>query len=87
LLSDLGGNISRKYGVIVENEQDDINGVALRGTFIIDDKGILRHSSINDAGVGRNIDEVLRLVKGFQYTDKHGEVCPAGWQSGKPTVK
>ena len=54
-------------------------GVALRATFIIDDKGILRHKSINDLPVGRNVDEVVRLVDAFKYTDIHGEVCPAKW--------
>ncbi len=68
------------------NPEDPFNGLALRGTFLIDDKGILRHSQINDASVGRNVDETLRLVRGFQYTDKHGEVCPAKWEPGKATI-
>lgn len=51
----------------------------MRATYIIDSNGILRHMSINDLPVGRNIDEILRLVKAFQYTDKSGEVCPAHW--------
>ena len=63
-----------------------MNGLALRGTFIIDDKGVLRHSQINDASVGRNVDETLRILKGFQYSDKHGEVCPAKWDTGKATI-
>ena len=78
--------ISRSYGVLVENENDGLNGVALRGTFIIDDKGVLRHSCVNDASVGRNVDETLRLLEAFQYVDKHGEVCPAKWTPGKPAV-
>jgi len=72
--------------VLINNTDDDSNGVALRGTFIIDDKGILRHMSVNDLPVGRNVDEVLRLVEAFQYTDKHGEVCPASWKKGAPTM-
>jgi len=52
----------------------------MRATYIIDSDGVLRHMSINDLPVGRNIDEILRLVKAFQYSDKSGEVCPAQWQ-------
>lgn len=58
-------------------------GVALRGTFIIDDEQILRHISINDLGVGRNVEEYLRLVKAFQFNKKNGEVCPASWKPGE----
>ena len=54
--------------------------------FIINEDGIIRHISINDFPVGRELDEVLRLVDAFQYTDKHGEVCPAGWRPGQPTM-
>jgi len=86
LLSDLNKTISGSYGVLVENENDGLNGVSLRGTFLIDDKGVLRHSSINDAPVGRNVDETLRLLQAFQYVEKHGEVCPAKWTPGKATV-
>lgn len=57
-----------------------------RGLFIIDDKGTLRQITMNDLPVGRDVDETLRLVQAFQYTDKHGEVCPAGWKPGKDTV-
>ncbi|KAE9319177.1 hypothetical protein PF008_g18340, partial [Phytophthora fragariae] len=58
-----------------------------RGLFIIDGEGKLRQSTINDCPVGRNVDEVLRLVEAFQFTDEHGEVCPAGWKKGKKTIK
>jgi alkyl hydroperoxide reductase subunit AhpC len=54
--------------------------------FIIDPKGILRQITINDLPVGRSVEEVLRLVQAFQYTDKHGEVCPANWAPGKDTI-
>jgi len=57
-----------------------------RGLFIIDGQGILRQITINDLPVGRSVDETLRLVKAFQHTDSHGEVCPANWQPGKDTV-
>ncbi|KAK2543368.1 Prdx1 [Columba livia] len=57
------------------------------GLFIIDEKGILRQITINDLPVGRSVDETLRLVQAFQFTDKHGEVCPAGWKPGSDTIK
>jgi alkyl hydroperoxide reductase subunit AhpC len=62
-------------------------GFTLRGLFIISDKGVVRHMSQNDPPVGRNVDEVLRLVRAYQFTDEHGEVCPANWQPGKPSVR
>lgn len=64
---------------------DDV-GHTLRGLFIIDDKGVLRQITMNDLPVGRSVDETLRLVQAFQYTDKHGEVCPAGWKPGADTI-
>jgi len=57
-----------------------------RGLFIIDGRGILRQITMNDLPVGRSVDETLRLVQAFQYTDEHGEVCPAGWKPGQETV-
>ena len=87
LLADINKTVSRDYGVLIDHPTDDACGVALRGTFIIDDKGILRHMSVNDLPVGRNVDEVLRLVEAFQFTDKHGEVCPASWKKGDPTMQ
>jgi len=82
LLADITKKVSRDYGVLVEED-----GVALRGTFIIDDKQIIRHASINDLSVGRNVDEIIRLIKGYQYADKHGEVCPSNWKEGGATMK
>uniref|UniRef100_A0A915P476 thioredoxin-dependent peroxiredoxin n=1 Tax=Meloidogyne floridensis TaxID=298350 RepID=A0A915P476_9BILA len=70
VLSDRNMKIARDYGVLKEDE-----GIAYRGLFIIDPKGILRQITINDLPVGRSVDETLRLVQAFQYTDKHGEVC------------
>lgn len=81
LLSDITKSIGRDYGVLLEDE-----GVTLRGLFIIDPKGVIRQITINDLPVGRDVDETLRLVQAFQYTDKHGEVCPAGWKAGKDTI-
>ncbi|XP_026323215.1 peroxiredoxin-2-like [Hyposmocoma kahamanoa] len=73
LLADYKKKISQDYDVLLDE------GFALRGLFVIDGKGILRHMSINDLPVGRSVDETLRLVKAFQFADKHGEVCPANW--------
>ncbi|NWI17554.1 PRDX4 protein, partial [Crypturellus soui] len=81
LLSDLTHQISKDYGVYLEDQ-----GHTLRGLFIIDNKRILRQITMNDLPVGRSVDETLRLVQAFQYTDKHGEVCPAGWKPGSETV-
>jgi len=82
LLADPSHKITREYGILEEEL-----GLAFRGLFIIDGKGILRQITVNDLPVGRDVDETLRLVQAFQYTDKHGEVCPAGWRPGKPAIK
>ncbi|XP_013996142.1 peroxiredoxin isoform X1 [Salmo salar] len=82
LVADTLRSISTDYGVLKEDE-----GIAYRGLFIIDDKGVLRQITINDLPVGRSVDETLRLVQAFQFTDKHGEVCPAGWKPGSDTIK
>ena len=72
LLSDFTKNISRDYGVLVEEA-----GLALRGSFLIDPNQVLRHQSINDLPVGRNMQEYLRLIDAFEFVAKNGEVCPA----------
>lgn len=84
LLSDITKKISSDYGVLLEKE-----GISLRGTFIIDPNGVVRQYSINDLPVGRSVDEVLRLIKAFQFVEKHGEVCPANWnpESNPDTIK
>ncbi|KAL5480213.1 TSA1 [Sanghuangporus weigelae] len=82
LLADKSMKISRDYNVLLEDQ-----GVALRGLFIIDPQGTLRQITVNDLPVGRSVEETLRLVKAFQFTDKHGEVCPANWQEGGATLK
>ncbi|KAI9490060.1 thioredoxin-like protein [Zychaea mexicana] len=82
IVADKTKKVARDYGVLLEDE-----GVALRGLFIIDPKGIVRQITINDLPVGRNVDEALRLVEAFKFTDVHGEVCPAGWQKGAETIK
>lgn len=82
LLADRSHAISRSYGVLKEEV-----GNAYRGLFIIDDKGRLRQITVNDFPVGRSVDETLRLVQAFQFTDAHGEVCPANWKPGQDTLK
>ncbi|SJL16862.1 probable TSA1-thiol-specific antioxidant [Armillaria ostoyae] len=82
LIADRNMTISRDYGVLLEDE-----GIALRGLFIIDPKGILRQITVNDLPVGRSVDETIRLIRAFQFTDKHGEVCPANWHEGDKTMK
>ncbi|MFN8545704.1 MAG: peroxiredoxin [Candidatus Binatia bacterium] len=81
LLADLDKKIASDYGVLLPG------GVALRGLFVVDPKGIVRHITINDLPIGRSVDEVLRVVQAVQFTDKHGEVCPANWAPGKDTMK
>jgi len=85
IISDITKKISSDYGVLIEDPQDPECGVACRGTVIIDSKGTVRHVSLSDLPVGRSVDEVLRLVAAFQHSDKHGEVCPAGWKTGSKT--
>lgn len=82
LLADFNKTISADYGVLVEEA-----GLALRGLFIIDPNGVVRQITVNDLPVGRSVDETLRLVKAFQFTDKHGEVCPANWTPEAKTIK
>jgi len=82
LLSDISRQMATDYGCL-----NDEAHAALRATYIVDDTGILRHASINDLSVGRNVDEVLRLVEAYQYTAKHGEVCPASWRTGQRTLE
>ena len=62
-------------------------GVAFRGSFLIDKNGVVRHQVVNDLPLGRNVDEMLRMVDALQFTEEHGEVCPAGWNKGKAGMK
>ncbi|KAF1314600.1 Thioredoxin peroxidase, partial [Globisporangium splendens] len=81
LIADINKDLCTKYEVLVKDGEGDV-GVAFRGLFIIDREGILRQITINDLPIGRNVDEVLRLIEAFQYNEEHGEVCPAGWKKG-----
>ena len=84
LVADLSKQIAKEYGVLFGDE------VALRGLFLIDKEGIVRHALVNDLPLGRNVDEALRLVDALQFIEEHGEVCPANWHEGddamKPTI-
>jgi peroxiredoxin (alkyl hydroperoxide reductase subunit C) len=82
LIGDLGAKISKLYGFYLCSAGHD-----LRGTAIIDPDGIVQHLSYNQPDVGRNIEEVLRLVQGYQFHREHGDVCPAQWQAGGDTIK
>lgn len=81
LVADLTKSIARDYDVLV-NES-----VALRGTFLIDQEGTVRHQVVNDLPLGRNIDEALRMVDSLKFFQENGEVCPAGWNKGKQGMK
>ena len=78
LIADIKHQICQAYDV------EHADGVAFRGSFLIDRSGIVRHQVVNDLPLGRNIDEMLRMVDALQFTEQHGEVCPAGWNAGKP---
>ena len=86
LLADITKQISSDYGVLVEDSEDQMNGAALRGLFIIDKTGKVRSMQINDDSVGRSVDEAIRLIEAFQFADKNGQVCPANWHPGDKTI-
>ncbi|MGD9970648.1 MAG: peroxiredoxin [Sulfuricurvum sp.] len=81
LVADLNKQISRDYDVLFGES------VALRGSFLIDADGTVRHAVINDLPLGRNIDEMLRMIDAMLFTNEHGEVCPAGWAKGDAGMK
>ncbi|HEY5974596.1 MAG TPA: peroxiredoxin [Geobacteraceae bacterium] len=82
LVADLNKNIAREYGILF-NE-----AVALRGLFLIDTKGVIRHAVINDLPLGRSVNEALRMVDALQFVETHGDqVCPANWQEGEEAMK
>ncbi len=81
LVADLDKSISEQYGVLLDA------GIALRGTFLIDKEGVVRHAVINDLPLGRSIDEALRMVDALQFHEEHGDVCPANWKEGEEAMK
>ncbi len=81
MIADVSHAISKAYDVEVEGVT-----VAYRGTFLIDKKGVVRHQVVNDLPLGRNMDELIRMVDALQFFEEHGEVCPAGWSKGKKAM-
>jgi len=81
LVADLDKSISRSYEVLLDA------GIALRGLFLIDREGIVRHQVVNDLPLGRSVNEALRILHALQFTEKHGEVCPANWNKGEEAMK
>ncbi|OHC66867.1 MAG: alkyl hydroperoxide reductase, partial [Rhodocyclales bacterium GWA2_65_20] len=81
LVADINHSICKAYDV------ETAGGVAFRGSFLIDKAGVVRHQVVNDLPLGRDIDEMLRMVDALQFTEEHGEVCPAGWKKGKAGMK
>lgn len=81
LVADIKHEICKAYDVEADG------GVAYRGSFLIDKNGVVRHQVVNDLPLGRNIDEMLRMIDALQFTEEHGEVCPAGWSKGKAGMK
>jgi len=82
LVADLTHAIAKAYDVETPNQ-----AVAFRGSFLIDKEGVVRHQVVNDLGLGRNIDEMLRMIDALQFNEEHGEVCPAGWHKGDAGMK
>ena len=95
LVADASKTIANNFGVLAGdwnyNEEGELifegTPVAYRGTFLIDKEGIVRHETINDLPLGRNIDEMLRVVDAWQHVEKYGEVCPANWEEGKEAME
>lgn len=82
MAADVTHSICQSYGI-----EHPVAGVAFRAAFIIDTQGIVRAQFVNDLPIGRNIDEILRVIDAVQFFEEHGEVCPAGWSKGKPGMK
>ena len=81
MIADVSKDISRNYGVL------NADGLALRGLFLIDESGVVRHMLVNDLPLGRSVDEALRMVDALTHFEKHGEVCPANWKPGAKAMK
>jgi len=95
LVVDQNLSISKNYDVLIGSEEYDEEGnetfvgepKAYRGLFLIDKQGIVRHQLVNDLPLGRNVDEVLRIIDALQFTEEYGEVCPANWKKGEKALK
>lgn len=82
IVSDITKKISEEYGVLISDE-----GIALRGLFLIDKEGVIRHQVVNDLPLGRSVNDILRMIDALQHFEKNGEVCPANWAVGKKSMK
>lgn len=83
IIADLDKSVARAYDILLgRDEEGNGGGVALRASFLIDEEGIVQHAVINNLPLGRNIDEMIRMVDALAFHQKHGEVCPAGWKDG-----
>ncbi len=80
LVADLDKSISKQYNVLLDS------GIALRGLFLVDREGIIRHQVVNDLPLGRSVNEALRVLHALQFTEEHGEVCPANWKQGEEAM-
>ncbi|HJV78024.1 MAG TPA: peroxiredoxin [Paludibacter sp.] len=95
LVVDQNLSISKSYDVLIGSEEYDEEGnetfvgepKAYRGLFLIDKQGVVRHQLVNDLPLGRNVEEVLRIIDALQFTEKYGEVCPANWKKGEKALK
>ena len=99
IIADIDKSVGRAFDVLtnatpatVITEEDEMEttvggAITVRGSFLIDEEGVVRHAVINDLPLGRNIDEMLRLIDALDHHNKHGEVCPAGWTQGKTGMK
>ena len=84
LAADMTREISQAYGILADSTDSYYPlGVSMRATFVIDQNGIVRHQVVNDEPLGRNIDDVVRIVEAIQFFEEHGQVCPAGWNKGE----
>ena len=81
LVADITKDVAKKYGILFGE------AVALRGLFLIDKEGTVRHAVVNDLPLGRSVEEALRMLDALQHTEKHGEVCPANWREGEEAMK
>ena len=98
IIADIDKSVGRAFDVLINatpatviTEEDEMEttvggAITVRGSFLIDEEGVVRHAVINDLPLGRNIDEMLRMVDALSHNQEHGEVCPAGWQKGKDAM-
>ena len=98
IVADIDKSIARAYDVLIGSESATVltndeeidttigGDIAMRGSFLIDEEGVIRHAVLNDLPLGRNIDEMLRMIDALKHHQEHGEVCPAGWKEGKDAM-